>query len=60
MDELKNMLLVNSLINIANCDVFPLEIRQDAARRVQGLLGLTQNKEFTEKQEQDLPSNIIR
>ncbi len=54
------MLLVNSLTNIANCDVFPLEIRQDAARRVQGLLGLTQNKEFTEKQEQDLPSNIIR
>ena len=37
--ELKESMLINSLTNIASSEIYPLEVRQDAARRVQTLLG---------------------
>ena len=38
--------------------MYPLEAREDAARRVQILLGLAQTQNFIE--EQNLPNNIVR
>ena len=56
--ELRESLLINSLTNVANSEMYPLEAREDAARRVQTLLGLAQTQNFVE--EQNLPNNIVR
>ena len=56
--ELRESMLINSLTNIASCEIYPLEAREDAARRVQTLLGLAQTQNFIE--EQNLPNNIVR
>lgn len=58
--ELRESMLINSLTNVANSEMYPLEVREDAARRVQTLLGLAQSQNFVETQENSLPNNILR
>ena len=58
--ELRESLLINSLTNIANSEMYPLEVREDAARKVQNLLGLEQTQNFVEDPGHSLPNNILR
>ena len=57
--ELRESLLINSLTNVANSEMYPLEVRQEAARRVQTLLGLFKTQNFVEEPENSLPNNIL-
>ena len=57
--ELRESLLINSLTNIANSEMYPLEVREDAARKVQNLLGLEQTQNFVEDSGHSLPNNIL-
>lgn len=58
--ELRESMLIISLTNIASSEMYPLEVRQDAARRVQTLLGLFETQNFVEDPENSLPNNILR
>ena len=58
--ELRESLLINSLTNVANSEMYPLEVREDAARRVQTLLGLFETQNFVEDSGHSLPNNILR
>ena len=40
--------------------MYPLEVRQEAARRVQTLLGLFKTQNFVEDSGHSLPNNILR
>ena len=59
LDSLETMLLVNSLTNVVNSPMYSDEVRKTAALKVEELLGLALNRNFSESQEQSLPSNII-
>ena len=60
LDSLETMLLVNSLTNVVNSPMYSDEVRKSAALKVEELLGLALNRNFSESQEQSLPSDIMR
>ena len=60
LDSLETMLLVNSLTNVVNSPMYSDEVRKTAALKVEELLGLALNRNFSESQEQSLPSDIMR
>ena len=60
LDSLEKMLLVNSLTNVVNSPMYSDEVRKTAALKVEELLGLALNREFSEQQEVGLPNNVIR
>lgn len=60
LDSLETMLLINSLTNVVNSPMYSDEVRKSAALKVEELLGLALNREFSEQQEVGLPNNVIR
>lgn len=60
LDSLETMLLINSLTNVVNSPMYSDEVRKSAALKVEELLGLALNRNFSESQEQSLPSDIMR
>ena len=60
LDSLEKMIFINSLTNIVNNEMYSAEVRKTAALKVEELLGLSSNREFSEQQEEGLPNNVIR